>query len=369
MAHQPTSALQQSTLAKLRGFIDWWVGELKAMLPFSTDSTNQAFQDRLLIAMGEREATMTLYHRGREQEIGKIDLDDTPPHQQIRFNSTTARSVTEKHLTGIMLPASQGLKRQVTFPISAENELGHILNHQLAKLTPYPADQIYYDYRIIKKERGKIVVEFVAVPRRVVNRALKMVRNWGATVDFVDLLSPDETTHHHYDLIHMLPSEREKERSGSSLLFGLIAINLLLIATIIGLQLWERSNQESILQQQVASTKMQATVVNRLRQKVDQISNKVNFLSSKKQQSPTAVQILNEVTHLLPHGTWLERLELHKGEIQLTGLSPQASTLISQIEESAYFEDVTFRAPVTRDQNLAAERFQISATLSKRGEE
>ncbi|MCF6281954.1 MAG: PilN domain-containing protein [Candidatus Polarisedimenticolaceae bacterium] len=365
MAQQPTTAPAPSMLSKLRDFIDWWVDELKTMLPFSTDSTNQAFKDRLLIVMDEAQASMVLHHRGKEQTLGKIDLNDTPPHQQIVFNSTTARYVNEEHLTGIILPASQGLKRQVNFPLAAESELGHILSHQLNRLTPYPADKIYYDYRIIKRQSSKdeIVVEFVAVPKQVVNDALKVARNWGATVNFVDLASSDNNARHHYDLIHMLPSEHDDDRSGRPLFAGLLVINLLFISAIIGIQWWQQSNHESLLQQQVTAATMQASAANKLRHKIETIKNKVDFLSKKKRLSPTAMQILNEVTHLLPHGTWLERLEFHNGKIHLTGHSSQASTLIGKIEESAIFEDVTFTAPLTQDQRLSAERFQISAML------
>jgi general secretion pathway protein L len=365
MAQHPASETDPSIGSSVHDFISWWADELKAMLPFSNNSTNQTFKDRLLIAMGEKEATLVLYHRGKKELLGKVDLEESPSQQQITFNSITAESVKEAHLTGVMLPISQGLKRQVGFPLAAEDELGHIISHQLERLTPFPADKIYYDYHIVKRRKDKIIVEFVAAPKKVVNRALKRVRNWGSGVDFVDLISEKSDLRHHYDLIHMLPSEREERRSGSAIFAALLVINLLLISSIIGAHWWQQSERELLLNQQIVATKIKASEANKLRQKVDFLKNEVLFLSEKKRQSPTAVKLLNEVTHLLPHGTWLERLALHKGEIHLTGLSSQASMLIGKIEASAIFEEAAFVAPLTYDQEFSAERFQISAMLSQ----
>ena len=77
-----------------------------------------------------------------------------------------------------------------------------------------------------------------------------------------------------------------------------------------------------------------------------------------------AVNVLNELTELLPDGTWLERLVFKQDKVDLFGLSSKASTLISEIETSPIFEDVAFQAPVVQEERFSSERFQISTRVS-----
>lgn len=72
------------------------------------------------------------------------------------------------------------------------------------------------------------------------------------------------------------------------------------------------------------------------------------------------VEVLNEVTRLLPDDTWLFRMRVFAGDVQTFGYSPAASTLIGTIEESDLFKNAQFRAPMTRDPRVDADRFHIA---------
>lgn len=80
-----------------------------------------------------------------------------------------------------------------------------------------------------------------------------------------------------------------------------------------------------------------------------------------------ATLMLRELTRLLPREAWLESLQLQDGRVVLNGNAPSATAILEQLENSGYFEDVRFDAPVTKYGEL--EIFRIMATISpKRGD-
>ena len=80
---------------------------------------------------------------------------------------------------------------------------------------------------------------------------------------------------------------------------------------------------------------------------------------------PAAVTVLDELTRVLPDDSWLEQLTLRSAEVQLRGYSANASAVIALLEGSDVFENVEFRAPVTRLKTPPVERFNISAQISR----
>ena len=67
------------------------------------------------------------------------------------------------------------------------------------------------------------------------------------------------------------------------------------------------------------------------------------------------MQVLEDVTRILPDDTWLTQFELHSGrgkdaprEITLRGESANAGRLVSMLEESKLFTQAAPRSPTTK---------------------
>ncbi len=84
------------------------------------------------------------------------------------------------------------------------------------------------------------------------------------------------------------------------------------------------------------------------------------------------VEVLEELTRLLPTTTWIWNLKYNGKEIELSGFADSASDLIPLLDRSPIFEKVEFLAPVTKemqmrgDGNKEKERFKIKAKLEGR---
>jgi len=84
------------------------------------------------------------------------------------------------------------------------------------------------------------------------------------------------------------------------------------------------------------------------------------------------VEVLEELTRLLPSTTWIWNLKYNGKEIELSGFADSASDLIPLLDKSPLFEKVEFLAPVTKemlmrgDGNKEKERFKIKMKIEGR---
>jgi len=86
---------------------------------------------------------------------------------------------------------------------------------------------------------------------------------------------------------------------------------------------------------------------------------------------PATVQVVEDVTKLLPDDTWLTQFEIkttargkdHRREVLLRGESANAGRLITLLEESNLFEQAAPRSPTTKIQPGPGEIFELGAQL------
>ena len=71
----------------------------------------------------------------------------------------------------------------------------------------------------------------------------------------------------------------------------------------------------------------------------------------------------------MPDDTWLMRLTMNAGELQLFGESGNAAALIPLLESSEYFDNARFRSPDHPQQRPDKDRFHVSARFVREEEE
>src|SRR5439155_1028585 len=134
-----------------------------------------------------------------------------------------------------------------------------------------------------------------------------------------------------------------------------IAVLVMAALIAVALPLWQKREYAVEVGQTTDGTRKQAAAADALRQQVDQATGEYNFALGKKYAYPSSVQMLEDVTKLLPDDTWLTQLEIKtitKGkethrEMLLRGESGNAGRLISALEESKLFEQAAPRSPTT----------------------
>jgi general secretion pathway protein L len=76
------------------------------------------------------------------------------------------------------------------------------------------------------------------------------------------------------------------------------------------------------------------------------------------------LHMIQELTKLLPDGTWLQELHISEDTVEINGFSDHAAELVPPLENSPYFTQVEFTAPITRD-NQNREVFRIRMRLKQ----
>jgi hypothetical protein len=114
------------------------------------------------------------------------------------------------------------------------------------------------------------------------------------------------------------------------------------------------------LRAQTAQFKVEADAAIALRREIERVSEDSRFLGNKKKQAPSMLRTLNELTQILPDGSWLIELFASDAEVRITGFTQSASGLIKQIEESPLFHKAVFRSPVTASPKGESERFNLA---------
>jgi general secretion pathway protein L len=89
-------------------------------------------------------------------------------------------------------------------------------------------------------------------------------------------------------------------------------------------------------------------------------------LERRKYDTPASVIVLDALTQVLPDNTFVTELHLAGNKLQISGITRDAPSLISLIEQSQHFTRATFYAPTTRSPSDPGERFHIEARVEPR---
>lgn len=86
-------------------------------------------------------------------------------------------------------------------------------------------------------------------------------------------------------------------------------------------------------------------------------------LERRKYETPASVIVLDALSQVLPDHTYVTELHLAGNKLQIVGITRDAPSLISLIEQSRHFTRATFYAPTTRSPSDLGERFHIEVRV------
>jgi len=205
--------------------------------------------------------------------------------------------------------------------------------------------------------------------RVVVDPLLRHAENFGARVVAVSVDPPEAAQSSRLDL---LPQEGRNGDSAFARWYVAIPALLLVagIAAALVLPLWQKRSEAIALNEQSDEARARATVSDGLRTQLERRVGDFNFALERKYAFPATVQVLEDVTRILPDDTWLTQLELRsvrgkegQRELTLRGESANAGRLVSLLEESRLFTQTAPRSPTTKIQPGPGEIFDVGAQL------
>lgn len=354
MKSSATSATTTSS-KRLDDFLSWWLGELTDMTPAFLRRKSHPSGKKLLALFRDDAVSFFWYDTVHWRELHATSL--SAARSELEAQLTPIKS--EKHLTIARLPANSILQRSLNLPIAAEDELRQILSYQLDSLSPYPPDQVYFSHHIMERDYAekRLKVELYLAPRNEVDQLLQKMRGWNLIPDIVDFVGQDELAE---PVVNLLPNplaQIEPRRQLSTANKLLLMINLLLAAALVATNLISKADTEEELKTRVETAKLKADAALRLRDRVEKLQTESSFLQKAQLQRLPVLEILEELSVIIPDDTWLEKAVYGNSEVALTGISKKASVLISEMERSPLFENAAFQASVIQDDRSGVKDF------------
>lgn len=365
------------------GFLRWWAAELAPLVPAPARGAVARRRLRPVVAFGgDTAALWRPVTRGGAvamERVADVPLEGEPAavaaagHHAIASIARVAYGgVTGTPRVRIAIPASAVLRRSLALPSAVEENLRQAIGYELDRLTPFKADELYYDAVIASRDasRGTIAVDFAAVRRPVVDAAIAHVAGWGAEVHSV---SPDDPSTSSPSRLNLMPDEsRVAPAPWKRWQFWAPLAGLALVAAVaVVLPVWQKRDYAIAVINKADAARQQAAVSERLRAELERAAADYNFALERKYAWPPIVRVLDTVTRALPDDTWLTQLEIRtlpKGrerdrEIVMRGESANAGRLIPVLEETGIVAQVAPRSPTTKIQPGPGEIFDLGAQL------
>jgi len=272
----------------------------------------------------------------------------------------------------LCLPESDVLRCPVELPLAVESNLDESLRYQLDQLTPFSADQVYFDYTIVERdaEYGRLKLELRLALRSRVDELIERLHAIGIRPHAIDCLARDAAAPA-CEGFNMLPlAERPRYVYRRARINWLLAGALVLVLAVVMFEsLYMHQRTVDRLETEVEALRGEADQVMALQRELQDALAAANFLAERRRQQPVSVQVLDELTRILPNDIWLMQLQMRGNELQLQGLADQSQRLIELINESELLADAEFRGPVNIDKRSGRERFNARARITSGGGE
>lgn len=345
-----------------RAFFRWWTAELRACLPARLKRRLFAARHRLVFDVAADAVAVRDSNGVEERPVGRYargDRDVDRLGADIRHD--LARLDARRRDIVLRLPGAAVLRRRIELPVAAEENLREVVAFDMERQTPFTADQVYFDVRVVRRfaDRQRTLVELAVVPRSLADPAVALLTGWGLPPAVIEVPgagggAPQEIA---------LEAQGQGAGAGRTVrvagwaLAGLAAV---LAVAAVAIPLERQRRLVGALQAQVAVARKEADAAHQTQKDIDRLAALDLFLVQRKQSKPMRLALIEELSSVLPDDTWLFRLRITGDEVQTFGYSAGASNLIGPIEASPLFRSPQFLAPLMRDQRVDAERFHIA---------
>lgn len=346
-------------LGRLRSFWRWWSGELVELLPENLQKAIALRQQKLYVELDNDKLLLSLGNHAAQREVLRLAPD--------------AASASDEHIprevqqTILLLPDDKVLARRISLPAAAEENLREVLGFEMDLHTPFEVSEIYYDYTVVGRDshRQTVTVDLVYAPRDAVDTLLDGTSNLGMKTDIVTCRRRDNNN---LQPVNLLPLERRRARrfDVKNLNLALTALLAALLVAAITIPIMQKNRAVAEVEAQVQAAAAEAREGAELRRDLEKMAEASQFLVEKKASDVMIVELIDEMSRILPDHTWIARLDLSGTELQIQGQSGASSSLIRIIESSPWFENVRFASPVVQIAGTDKDRIHIVATVARK---
>ena len=344
-------------------FFRWWGEELRNAMPAQLRARMLYARRHLLIQVHEEEISLSVDDAASIQNLDTFMADQDEQLQQQQVRELLLQHELAEVNRDYLLPESAILRMDVAMPLATEANLRQALAYEMDRHTPFKAEEVFYTWRVLNRDReaGQLQFELIVTLRAPVEATIEKLSRLGLAPSGVDVETADGPLG-----VNLLPEALRNrivnERVRANWIIGAVAA--LLLAVVMVQSLWLREHQLEVVGTAIDDVRAEAMQVQQIRKQIEDASEAASFLQVRRMNNGFKIEMLAELTRLLPADTFLDRLTLNADTIQIQGKSDNAQGLIELMNDSGLFENTSFRGPTRLDSRSNKEIFDLSANLS-----
>ena len=331
-------------------------------MPVSRSTSGKNAQRGLIIRVENKNSSLLWDDRNKEENLGKFAVESALE----KYNHAVAR---DKKLAvsscSIQLPNNKILRRIITLPSTTEENLENVVSYEMDRYTPFSKADVYFDIKVQDRnpEEQKIKVALSVIKKSIVEEILNFAVAAGLSIQttFAEIDEKDGQVEHFAFIKDQQQSNGSRSGSKVNKFLMILAAAMAIIALILPI-----AKNYWVAEQYKAELSLMQEDINQVRKLQSQykaIKKDVEFINAQTSHSMKTLDLLNELSKIIPDNTFLSRLVLEQGVVRIRGNSDAASNLISVIDASEQFADVRFVAPVTQNSKTGKESFTVEFRL------
>src|SRR5262245_48499639 len=159
---------------------------------------------------------------------------------------------------------------------------------------------------------------------------------------------------------NLLPAEKRIQNSQWMRVpsYVLVGVNLILLLALGLLRPIQQEMFSRRLQREARRLEPEVRKIRQVEAQMDIHQKRAELLTSFRALTVANIGTLNDLSKLLPKNSWITSFVLKDQVVEILGVSDEASGLLQIIDNSPYFKNAEFAAPITRD-SVGKEVFRI----------
>jgi len=364
---------QRYQVTPIPAFLSWWGRELGSLVPDHIRQRLMPPKPQLWIVPAATGGGDFRVWRadGAPRVLDVFGAGEDAKLLQSRWRDILAEFRDGSPEVRLCLHEEQVLALPVELPAAVESNLDQALRFQLDQVSPFRAENVVFDHRVEHHDQvhGRIEVTLRIVPNEVLEPLLARARGFGAIVHAVDTLADDDPPRP--EGFNLLPESRRPRyvhaRARFNLLLGVglaVVLGLVMAQTVV-----LRERTVAGLQAQADELRGEARRVMQLRQDFEETLQAANFLAQKRARQPAAIELLDEISSLLPNDIWLQQFQLQGRDLRIQGQADGSQRVIGLLNESELFDSPEITGAISIDPRTGQERFRSQVRVVTQGGE
>ncbi|MCW8306048.1 hypothetical protein AruPA_03275 [Acidiphilium sp. PA] len=334
----------------------WWAERLAELIPARLINRDSLGVDALLVEPAGGDGASVQLSVRRQRRVNRLMHVALDRDGLAALRATPRRGLPPRVV--LALPTGMLLERMVVLPEAAEADWRSVLGHEIARLTPFATDAVYWTGRVERRDvaRGKIVLRLSIVPKAPLVPVIEALAAAQIVPSTIEVMGADGVR-----VIRMAAAmvETRRLRALQALCGACAGLAVLAVA----LPFLTQARALSAVDRKIRTLRPVVVRAEVLRRRILAGSSSVDVVARERLRVGDPLAILAAVTGALPDNTYLTELSLRQLHLQLAGQSGAAAPLLAALSANPSLGGVAFAAPVTRDANSHKDLFTIKAVI------